>query len=74
MTPKIDCLGKSSPVLRVSTHLYGVSKDIDGKMSILIASLKAHIGRSSGKSNPPRSASSSEWPFLISIVKAHTIK
>ena len=34
VTPQIDCLGKMSPVLRVSTHIYGVSKDIGGKMSI----------------------------------------
>ena len=34
MTPKIDCLRKTSPVLRVSTHIYGVSKDIGGKMFI----------------------------------------
>ena len=27
MTPQIDRLGKMSPVLRVSTHIYGVSKD-----------------------------------------------
>ena len=27
MTPQIDCLRKKSPVLRVSTHIYGVSKD-----------------------------------------------
>ena len=74
VTPQINCLRKLIPVLRVSTHLYGVSKEIDGKTSILIAILRAHIGRSSGRSNPPRSASSSEWPFLISIVKAHTIK
>ena len=74
VTPQIDRLRKSSPVLRVSAHLYGVSKQIDGKIFIFIAILKAHIGRSSGRSNLPRSASSSEWPFLISIVKAHTIK
>ena len=74
MTPQIDHLGKLSPVLRVLTDLYEVFKEIEGKTSILIAILKAHIGRSSGRSNTPRSASSSEWPFLISIVKAHTIK
>ena len=28
--PQIDCLGKLSPVLRASTHIYGVSKKIDG--------------------------------------------
>ena len=41
----------------------------------LVSIVKAHIGRSSGRSNTPsRSANSSEWLFLISIVKAHTIK
>ena len=34
MTPQINCLGKMNPVLRVSTHIYGVSKDIDGNMLI----------------------------------------
>ena len=34
MTPQIDCLGKMSTVVRVSTHIYGVSKEIDGKMFI----------------------------------------
>ena len=32
VTPQIDGLRKTSPVLRVSTHIYGVSKEIDGKM------------------------------------------
>ena len=31
MTPQIDCLRKTNTVLRVSTHIYGVSKDIAGK-------------------------------------------
>ena len=31
MTPQINCLRKTSPVLRVSTHIYGVSQEIDGK-------------------------------------------
>ena len=31
MTPQINCLEKTSPVLRVSTHIYGVSKDIGGE-------------------------------------------
>ena len=30
-TPQINCLGKTSPVLRVSTHIYGVSQEIYGK-------------------------------------------
>ena len=33
MTPQIDHLGKTSTVLRDSTHIYGVSKDIGGKMN-----------------------------------------
>ena len=33
-TPQIDRLGKTSPVLMVSTHIYGVLKEIDGKMFI----------------------------------------
>ena len=31
---QIDLLKKMSPVLRVSTHIYGVSKEIDGKTLI----------------------------------------
>ena len=34
VTPQINHLRKTSPVLRVSTHIYGVSKDIGGKMFI----------------------------------------
>ena len=34
VTPQINCLGKTSPVLGVSMHIYGVSKDIGGKMFI----------------------------------------
>ena len=33
--PQIDHLGKRSPVMRVSTHIYGVSLEIDGKTLIL---------------------------------------
>ena len=32
MTPQIDHLEKTSTVLRVSTDIYGVSKEIEGKM------------------------------------------
>ena len=39
VTPQIDCLGKMSTVLRVSTDIYGVSTDIDGKMFILRVNL-----------------------------------
>ena len=31
VTPQINHLRKMSPVLRVSTHIYGVSQEIDGK-------------------------------------------
>ena len=34
MTPQINRLGKMSTVLRVSTHIYGVSQEIDGKTFI----------------------------------------
>ena len=34
VTPQIDRLGKTIPVLRVSTHIYGISKEKDGKMFI----------------------------------------
>ena len=38
--PQIDCLEKkTSPVMRVSTHIYGVSKEIDGKMFIFRVNL-----------------------------------
>ena len=39
MTPQINHLGKMSPVLRVSTHIYGISKEIDGKMIIFQVNL-----------------------------------
>ena len=39
VTPQIDRLRKTSPVLRVSTHIYGVSKEIDGKTFILRVNL-----------------------------------
>ena len=39
VTPQIDRLGKTSPVLRVSTHIYGVSKDIGGKTFIFRVNL-----------------------------------
>ena len=35
MTPQIDCLVETSTVLRVSTHIFGVSMEIDGKTFIL---------------------------------------
>ena len=39
MTPQINHLGKMSTVLSVSTHIYGVSKEIDGKMFIFRVNL-----------------------------------
>ena len=39
MTPQIDYLGKTSPVLRVSTHIYGVAQEKDGKTFILRVNL-----------------------------------
>ena len=39
VTPQIDCLGKMSPVVRVSIHIYGVSKEIDGKTLIFRVNL-----------------------------------
>ena len=34
VTPQIDHLRKTSPVLRTSTHIYGISKEIDAKTFI----------------------------------------
>ena len=34
MIPQIDRLGKTSPVLRISTHIYGVANNIGGKTFI----------------------------------------
>ena len=39
VTPQINHLGKTSPVLRVPTHIYRVSKKIDGKMFIFRVNL-----------------------------------
>ena len=39
VTPQIDCLGRTGTVLRVSTDIYGVSKEIDGKMFIFRVNL-----------------------------------
>ena len=39
MTPQINCLRKTSSVLRVSTHMYAVSKEIDGKTFIFRVNL-----------------------------------
>ena len=41
MTPQIDHLGKTSTVLRVSTHIYVDFEEIDGKMFIL----RVNLGR-----------------------------
>ena len=39
MTHEIYRLGLTSPVLRVSAHIYGVSKEIDGKTFIFTVNL-----------------------------------
>ena len=39
MTPQIDQVRKMSPVLRFLTHIYGVSKEIDGKTFIFRVNL-----------------------------------
>ena len=39
VTPKINHLGKTSPVLRVPTPIYAVSKKIDGKIFIFRVNL-----------------------------------
>ena len=39
MTLQIDHLGKTSTVLRVPTHIYGVFEKIDGKTSIFQVNL-----------------------------------
>ena len=39
VTPQIIHLGKLSPVLRVSTQICGVSKEIDGKTFIFRVNL-----------------------------------
>ena len=39
VTPQIDHLRKTSPILRVSTHIYGVSKEKDEKMFIFKVNL-----------------------------------
>ena len=39
VTPQIDCLREMSPVLRVSTHIYGVAQEMDGKTFIFQVNL-----------------------------------
>ena len=39
MTPQIDCLRNMITVLRVSTHIFGVFEEIDGKMFIFRVNL-----------------------------------
>ena len=43
MTPQIDCLTKLNPVLRVSTHIYGVAQEIDGKTCAFFTSKPRHV-------------------------------
>ena len=54
MIPQINCLRKMIPVLRVSTHIYGVSKDIGGD-NVQFANKPRHVSpqiRSSQKNEP----------------------
>ena len=46
-------LDKMSPVLRVSTHIYVVSKDIDGKMFIFRVNLGMWLLKSNTLKNEP---------------------
>ena len=39
VTPQIDSLVETTNVLRVSTHIYGVSEEIDGKTFIFRVNL-----------------------------------
>ena len=39
VTPQINHLREIGPTQRVSTHIYGVSKEIDGKMFIFRVNL-----------------------------------
>ena len=39
MTPQINRLRKTSTVMRVSTHIYGVCKEIDGETFIFRVNL-----------------------------------
>ena len=39
VTPQIKHLRKTSPVMMVSTHIYMISKEIDGKMLIFEVNL-----------------------------------
>ena len=43
MIPQIDHLGKMSPVLRVSTHIYGVSKDDIGGENVHFSTKPRHV-------------------------------
>ena len=39
VTPQINCLGETSSVLSVSTHIYGVFQEIHGKTFIFRVNL-----------------------------------
>ena len=43
MTPQIDHLRKNQPVLKVSTHIYGISKEIDGENIHFFLSKPRHV-------------------------------
>ena len=55
VTPQIDCLRKTSPILRVSTHFYGVSKELDKNMFIFQVNLGMWLLKSIVSENRPYS-------------------
>ena len=65
VTSQIDCLWKMSPVLRVSTHIYGVSKKIDGKTFIFRVNLGIWPSNWSSWKNKPSSEGVNKhlWDF-----------
>ena len=84
LTPQNDHLGKTSPILRVSTHIYGVSKEIDGKnmnfprKPSYVTPQIDHLGKTSPVLRVPTPiygvTQEIDGKMFISIVKAHTIK
>ena len=65
VTPQIDCLGNTSPVLRVSTHIYGVSKEIYGKNIHFSRKLRQVTPQIDclGKTSPVLRVSTHLWAF-----------
>ena len=55
VTPEIDHLGQMSPALWISTHIYGVSQEIDGKTFIFQLNLGIDPSNQSSWKNKPSS-------------------